>query len=279
LYPKSGPLARYNGLSSETARYDKSDDDFLKWHKLVEEYTSRRLTFPQDKLPAFAGLAQRFASMTESTYVAGLWKEHIVEDLAWLRDPRTALDPMVIYVAPSFSWASIPSPVNYQPCRDFLYYPGTRQDHSSLVDASRTTVTENLYGQVTGGELILRGPPAQARLTSPTPTDRMSYQLMVGSTMFIPGNQGTCDFWLDALPATAKSSTDDDLNRSFVARAREEKTEPIDASILLLSLYSMYHDSGSFETFLLLGKSSPNADAYERPGIGKGWFLRSLSSG
>ncbi|KAK6850028.1 heterokaryon incompatibility protein-domain-containing protein [Apiospora arundinis] len=59
------------------------------WYRLLEEYTTRKLTVSTDKLPALAGAA----TLTQSrglrdgsgtpTYVAGLWREDLVRGLVW----------------------------------------------------------------------------------------------------------------------------------------------------------------------------------------------------
>lgn len=78
-----------------------------EWHRTVKQYSARRLTFANDKLPALMGLAQQFHRLTGSTYMAGLWKENLVDDLAWRRQPKGVFRPVVQYLAPTFSWVSV----------------------------------------------------------------------------------------------------------------------------------------------------------------------------
>ncbi|KAK1963005.1 hypothetical protein LY78DRAFT_562375, partial [Colletotrichum sublineola] len=88
------------------------------WYQLVEEYTTRKLTFGADKLPALAGLAALFKSLLHSnslpTYVAGLWREDIANGLIWgakynhVNGQRRhfGYTPSDLR-APSWSWASV----------------------------------------------------------------------------------------------------------------------------------------------------------------------------
>ncbi|OCL06141.1 HET-domain-containing protein, partial [Glonium stellatum] len=94
------------------------------WHDVVENYTSRSLTKRTDKLAAIHGLATALGTAARFTYIAGLWKEHIQLDLVWrrrrssiqrddsVRSPtQEAGEHMLEIPAPSWSWASLDSPV------------------------------------------------------------------------------------------------------------------------------------------------------------------------
>lgn len=82
------------------------------WRYLVEDYTSRELTYAEDKLAAIAGVAAKFESglsnfrklSTDNRYVVGLWTESLLEDLMWASTTEHILVPRVDR-APSWSWA------------------------------------------------------------------------------------------------------------------------------------------------------------------------------
>ncbi|KAI0760155.1 heterokaryon incompatibility protein-domain-containing protein, partial [Fomes fomentarius] len=89
-------------------------DGWRTWYRLVEEYSSRALTRPSDKLPALAGAAAIFRKAhgrSEGTYVAGLWKEDIVQGLVWAAHyhhfPSRKVPGPAPRRAPSWSWASV----------------------------------------------------------------------------------------------------------------------------------------------------------------------------
>lgn len=96
------------------------------WYRAVEDYTSRQLTFPADRLPAISGLASsfsaRFLPSSARTYAAGLWAPDLCADrscgLLWSRRSAGAhlAPPFAAFLArrlassahtaPSWSWAS-----------------------------------------------------------------------------------------------------------------------------------------------------------------------------
>lgn len=99
-----------------------------RWYGMVEDYSSRFLTYESDKLPAMAGLARSFQHDTlkdSGRYLAGLWAEHFPGALLWRvrrearlpgeLHPCAAFEPRrpMRYRAPSWSWASLDAEVTY----------------------------------------------------------------------------------------------------------------------------------------------------------------------
>lgn len=81
----------------------------LYWEDIANQYNETQLTKEKDRLPALAGLAQRYAEQEGWTYLAGLWKEQLPYDLAWSKTAwheARRLDHL--QVAPTWSWASLP---------------------------------------------------------------------------------------------------------------------------------------------------------------------------
>lgn len=73
---------------------------------MAEEFSRCELTHPEDRLYAFAGIAKLFQETTGYHYLAGVWKEGLLYQLAWFVQcpvPRVSKR----YRAPSWSWASI----------------------------------------------------------------------------------------------------------------------------------------------------------------------------
>ncbi len=94
------------------------------WHKWVEEFTRRSITFETDRLPALAGLAKRLSHKALGSYLAGLWEFWIFEGLAWSKvraeiwngalwenDTETVSETEE-YLAPSWSWVPARHRVN-----------------------------------------------------------------------------------------------------------------------------------------------------------------------
>ncbi|KAI0333430.1 HET-domain-containing protein [Cubamyces sp. BRFM 1775] len=128
----------------------------LRWHGIVEEYSRRKLTYPEDKFLACAGLAEMFAVALGSNYVAGTWEDDfLLDDLLWYC--RNLLRPRpTVYLAPSWSWASVDAPVTY-------ILPLTPTTTSRLSDMAQVVGCDIVaqdesfcYGPVSGGHLVLR---------------------------------------------------------------------------------------------------------------------------
>ncbi len=59
------------------------DIHFDHWYQMVTDFSTRKLTYPLDVLPALSGLASAMVEMHHCTYMAGLWGEDLHVGLAW----------------------------------------------------------------------------------------------------------------------------------------------------------------------------------------------------
>ncbi|KAK3352943.1 heterokaryon incompatibility protein-domain-containing protein [Lasiosphaeria hispida] len=81
------------------------------WPRIVNMYTSCKLTKPTDRHIAIGGLARLIHQQTREDYVAGLWRRDLEDQLRWFawkgfpfkRFPRINNPPL----APSWSWVSL----------------------------------------------------------------------------------------------------------------------------------------------------------------------------
>ncbi len=81
-----------------------------KWKYLVTEYTSGKLTYSEDRIPALAGIVAELKNAWNDEYLHGLWKSCIIPLLAWIsmsRDSRRSSR------APSWSWLSLNTEIRY----------------------------------------------------------------------------------------------------------------------------------------------------------------------
>ncbi len=89
------------------SRFDRIPQDKEKaisaWHGMLWGYGRRFPENADDKLPAIANLARAYAEILQDEYIAGLWKQHLVESLSWQSLRRNDLAQSS---APSWSWAS-----------------------------------------------------------------------------------------------------------------------------------------------------------------------------
>lgn len=131
----------------------QSGDPFGTWWSWVENYTSRKLTNPNDKLAAFAGITKMFQDETKYTPIAGLWKEHLLKDLLWTvyRSTYASIPKSEVTSigAPSWSWASI--------CEGKISRPETQHIQVSLVRQELNWSKEPLTSAILQARITLRG--------------------------------------------------------------------------------------------------------------------------
>jgi len=90
------------------------DEFLLDWGRTIQDYTARRLTRQSDKLIAIRGVAEAAAAVTARKYFAGIWidsSRSIVKGLLWSSSNAEPKERKRVNVAPSWSWASVDSPV------------------------------------------------------------------------------------------------------------------------------------------------------------------------
>ncbi|RDW56986.1 hypothetical protein BP6252_13939 [Coleophoma cylindrospora] len=146
-----------------------------RWLDGVELYSRLRITNCTDKLPALAGLAERFAMQLKSPYLAGLWECDLPRSLCWKvvgeqKDgPETDTEMSYgkrcfPYCAPTWSWASIDlsntgieSSFEARTAFEHLIVTGFVIDKRyKLIAAECVTHPESPFGQVISGMLKIR---------------------------------------------------------------------------------------------------------------------------
>jgi len=130
-----------------------------QWFKILEAYTVRSLTFEKDRLPAIAGIAKVFGRLTDYSYKAGLWDEDLIRGLAWFIEPVTNRRARCSdYVAPSWTWASIPSRVSLN-SGEYIGFPDyfeTAED-TTVLETRLEYLSDDPYLGVSAGLLKIRG--------------------------------------------------------------------------------------------------------------------------
>ena len=92
-------------------RPEKNELD--NWKKVLVAYTQLDITYPEDRLPALAAVVKRIMlSRPGDEYIAGLWKDSMIQDLLWFRvHGDTIYRP--IPTIPTWSWACMPDAINF----------------------------------------------------------------------------------------------------------------------------------------------------------------------
>ncbi|EMC94466.1 hypothetical protein BAUCODRAFT_35681 [Baudoinia panamericana UAMH 10762] len=149
----------------------------LYWRLIIERFSDRQLTHSRDHLPALSGLAAELQRATGDTYCAGFWWSDLLPSLAWrtsqlinangiqadgylpnsnyLVDDWPAGIRATEYVAPSWSWASVRSPVRCFNER------GQLGQHTPLARVLRVDLKPRFldrFGLLDHGYLDIKGP-------------------------------------------------------------------------------------------------------------------------
>jgi hypothetical protein len=122
-----------------------------KWESIVTAYSGKKVTFREDKLIALSGIARLFAAKFGVTYLAGMWKEDLVFQLAWWTDDPSSVDTRDS--TPSWSWAAVDTKVGTH--ANFAV-----KNVSPLVSVleAATIVVDDDFGEVKGGRISMRCP-------------------------------------------------------------------------------------------------------------------------
>lgn len=161
------------------------------WRRVVGDFTSRILTFADDKLAAISGLATALARIDParfppSSYEFGLWRDDFVLHLLWYAvepsQSRLARDR-----APSWSWASLHSGriLNQVDSRyENLKFGDSMDFHSDveIVDVKRNFPPLNTFGQGTG-RITIKGDLIYSPWNPVTNNFNSDVSLTVGNTV------------------------------------------------------------------------------------------------
>jgi hypothetical protein len=118
------------------------------WQRTVTEYTSLRLTFESDRLPAIAALADRMSQLREKddVYISGIWKKSILSDLLWCTNNN---NPRPVRNAPSWSWASTQG-------SEITWDSDKFPEQTEVVSVKYTAIGAANLGEVINASIILR---------------------------------------------------------------------------------------------------------------------------
>ncbi|KAK1658496.1 heterokaryon incompatibility protein [Colletotrichum godetiae] len=250
---------------------------FGQWRDLVSEFFQRQLTFGSDRLPAMSGLATVFQQKTGSPYVAGLWKDNLINDLLWYTpkrrieklDDANSQDRVNCYI-PTFSWASAGGQIDF--FKGPYVEPGSQANQwapqAVVIDASTTTGVNNPLGNVKTAHVTLRGRVGQATLEV-VATRRGRFR-----SYGIKNNGESVDFHPDARLERFQLGVDD-ITKGEDASVRrspacsETEMAGSESPVMLLHLGDWFVTEGKLVemTFLVLGRSPAGTSKYERLGL------------
>lgn len=166
----------------------RNESFVIFWTHLIDSYTTRRLTFESDRLPAISAIAKDLG--LAKTYLAGLWLEDLPWHLAWVANSRSGSMRPSVYNGPTWSWVSVSTKVWWSVGLP-LY-----KSHVRVIEASTAPVGLDEFGQVAWGRVRLQASVAAAKV------HRRAH---CGSRPLIVTPYGDCEFTLDAMCANILS--------------------------------------------------------------------------
>ena len=139
------------------------------WETAVWSYSERSLTVETDRLPAISAVASVIAEATGDRYLAGLWRNNLLAGLCWLPGISAAPRSNQEYIAPTWSWASLPGGAWYP---DRTRYSRDADFEASVLDAwtdvkqdGRSGRLYGLMSEVSGGAIVLSGVHCDVEMT------------------------------------------------------------------------------------------------------------------
>ncbi|KAK3309454.1 heterokaryon incompatibility protein-domain-containing protein [Chaetomium strumarium] len=106
---------------------------YMRWYEIVTNYSQRTLGYPSDIFPALSGLAQTIGALIPGNeYMAGLFRGDVCRGLLWKPADDSKASRAHPYRAPSWSWASITAPVEFE-IRPSEYSPELIPEHDLAV--------------------------------------------------------------------------------------------------------------------------------------------------
>jgi hypothetical protein len=148
---KNSELEPGHSLEEHGLNNRPKDKVLRDWYDILWLYGPRDLSHASDKLPAISGIASLYAERIGEEYLAGFWRDQLVECLVW---QSLSFRRVSEYRAPSWSWASgngIPA-------------AGIRDKYDKLAEVLEAKVIlkgTNPFGEVTDGWIKLRAPVEQ----------------------------------------------------------------------------------------------------------------------
>lgn len=159
----------------ERLKPEAVDEILDGFYDLVEEYSRRVLSLPQDRILAISGIAELVRSRTDQKYAAGLWRRMLPVALIWNREYKYEEPPeprTTDYQGPSWSWTAVNGSISFDNSRTIVNKKGFQVEISDM-QVSIDLVEESAVcgavrsGRITGLGRIRKGEWSQSDLESP----------------------------------------------------------------------------------------------------------------
>ena len=165
FYDQQGiPLENTLRASIDDGEWTKKPETY--WSRIIQECTSRQLSYQSDRLPAVVGIATELQRIWKDDYFAGLWKQHIIYQMAWFSDNyhEVKKEDAGYFIqakdksreGPTWSWASVSGTVSLNGAEG--------KKLTKFVDCTVEPLHDSIFGRIKSGRLVVRGPLIKAKL-------------------------------------------------------------------------------------------------------------------
>ncbi|KAI4952331.1 hypothetical protein J4E91_002800 [Alternaria rosae] len=173
---KDAPLLQHTQQSQDAEIVRAFNPAWRVWSRLIEEYTSRNMTYQSDKFPALSGVTSALQKLTGDVCLAGIWKSWFLQGLLWrLQDPNW--DEYVFFPktpqrshpwrAPTWSFASVEGVVVYH----LLDHDLGQETYAELLQCDVCPKGVNPLGELKNGFAKIKAPVAEVFDVSPVLSD------------------------------------------------------------------------------------------------------------
>jgi hypothetical protein len=127
------------------------------WHDLASDYSTRELTFSEDRLPAISAIARYMSGLRQNdTYMAGLWHHTMINDLTWSiwwRGRRFSIDKERSQIhIPTWSWASCSAAVVWNAAA----FDGDHFANTKILTTTCTSEGGPFTGRITHAAILIK---------------------------------------------------------------------------------------------------------------------------
>ncbi|KAK3399044.1 heterokaryon incompatibility protein-domain-containing protein [Sordaria brevicollis] len=262
-----------------------------QWAKIIAEYSSRCLTYVEDKLPAISGVAHALQPIFRSAYLAGHWVDNLPEELAWKAMPphpeynppssslsSSSSETTKQYIAPTFSWASIRG--GSVECVYLNHDIERRWTSCCVVSGFHSEVKgQNPLGRISDASITLRGYLLGGQLTI-----KKFHGFYTVESVTLPGEKKV-HFFMDTFLEELSFVGPDGTKERSVRRSPTHLSLPgpktergIDCPVYLFLLGYWIGEGNDDEmeskpepdmAFLVLGRAPNQVGKWERVGFGR----------
>ena len=124
------------------------------WNRVVEAYSTRKLTFSSDKLVALSGIAQAIHLQSNDEYIVGMWRSKLEEQLCWKLSYNGQVNnskEIVPYRAPTWSWASVDGVIDFESSWD----PSEMIVNIKVLEVEIIRPGADLFGAISFAKLLI----------------------------------------------------------------------------------------------------------------------------